>query len=76
MKLILFSLCEMKKFFNLFLLAHLSLLLLLFEVVLLHAVPFEVCLLILVLGQPIREFVVLSAVGPLLNCYHEHCRWE
>jgi len=75
-QLILLSLCEMQQFFNLLLLAHLSLLLLLFEVVFLHAVPLEVRLFVLVTSQPSCELVVLSAVMALINCYHEDRRGE
>ena len=72
-KLILLSLSEVKKLLYLFLLAHLCLLLLLFEIVLLESVPLEVSLLGLVLAEPLSELGVLAAVISFIDGDHEHC---
>ena len=72
-KLILLSLSEVKKLLYLFLLAHLCLLLLLFEIVLLESVPLEVSLLGLVLAEPLSELSVLAAVISFIDGDHEHC---
>ena len=63
----------MKKLLYLFLLAHLCLLLLLFEIVLLESVPLEVSLLCLVLTEPLSELGVLAAVISFIDGDHEHC---
>ena len=73
-KLILLSLSEVKKLLDLFLLAHLRLLLLLFEIVLLESVPLEVSLFVLMLAKPLSELGVLTAVISFLDGDHEHCR--
>ena len=75
-QLILLTLGEMKKFLNLFLLSHLSLLLLLLEVVFLQPTPFKLGLLTFVGSEPFSELNVVLAVVSLVDRDHEDCGRE
>jgi hypothetical protein len=62
-----------KKLFDLLLLSHLGLLLLLLKLVFLQAWSFQLCLLLLMCFKPLPEFRVMVTVLSLLNGDHEYC---
>lgn len=62
----------MKQFLNLFLLPHLSLLLLLLKIMLLKTGSLKFRLLSFVGTKPFRKLIMVFAMGSFVDRYHEH----
>lgn len=75
-QLVLLSLSEMEQFLDLLLLPHLSLLLLLLQIMFLEPALFKFSLFAFVGAEPFGELDVVLAVGSLVDRDHEHSCWE